>query len=583
MLQSFSRIVETPLPGRFSLGQALAGGGAVLLVWSWLTTEHFLPWVSWHSEAGVFFAVLVLAWGAVAQPLRARVRHTIALPFASLPFIGLALVAAVQRTTGMLTFHGDVWVLCFYMMLCITCLALGLVAATPPAHTRHVDASNSFTLLAWVLLLGALASTVIAFAQVFSLWEHSGWIVRMPELRRPGGNLAQPNHLATLQVMGVASIVFLRTSLGMRVRGLILLLLGAGIAATESRTGALSLFALLCWWLWKRRTIGDRTSAWVGVGWGIGFLGMFLAWPRLLNAMDLLGYQAAARVAEGSRRLEVWSQLFQAIAIRPWTGWGFRQVVAAHNAVADQHAVSEPYAYSHNLVLDLLIWLGVPLALLFVGGAGLYLWRRARATSQLLPWYGLAVALPLAVHSMFEYPFAYAYFLAPAMFLLGAVEASTGVKPLVRVGVRSTVIVLAAITVAMGWSVVEYLRIEEDFRVARFQSLRIGSLPPGHERPKVILLDQLGVLLDDARITPKPNMSAEAMQVVKNAALHYPWSATQYRYAVALALNGNPMEAARQLHVIRHMWGEKVYSGVKQKIGELAATEYPELRQLSMP
>lgn len=584
MTAGFSRKFQTPRPGRFSLGDAAGWSSAALLVWSWLTTEHLLPWVSWHSEVAAFLAVLVLAWGAVAQMLRATVSRTIALPFASLPFIGLALIVAIQRVTGVLIFNGDVWVLWFYMMLCIACLALGFAAATPPAQPGEgTDPSTSFTLLAWALLLGALASTFIAFAQVFSVWEHSSWIVRMEEVRRPGGNFAQPNHLATLQVMGVASVVFLRKSLGTLGRGLVLILLCVGIAATESRTGALSLLALLCWWLLKRRTIGDPSAAWLGVAWGAGFVGMFLAWPYLLNAMHLLGYQAETRVAERILRFEVWSQLFQAVAMRPWTGWGFHQVVAAHNAVVDQYAVSEPYSYSHNLVLDLLIWVGVPFALLFVGMAAIYLWRRVRATSQLLPWYGLAVALPLAVHSLLEFPFAYAYFLAPAMFLLGAVEASTGGRPLARVGVKSTAVLLAASTVVMGWSVIEYLAIDEDFRVARFQSLRIGSVPPDHERPKVIWFDQLGILLADARITPTPNMSAEAMQVVKNAALYYPWSATQYRYAVALALNGNPAEATRQIRVIHRIWGDKVYSGVKQKIDELAATEYPQLRQLNLP
>ena len=193
------------------------------------------------------------------------------------------------------------------------------------------------------------------------------------------------------------------------------------------------------------------------------------------------------------------------------------------------------------------------------------------------------VALPLAVHSMLEYPFAYAYFLAPVMFALGAVEASLGVKPLLRMGIKPVAGLLLVTTAVLAWSVVEYLEIEEDFRVARFEALRVGSPPPGHQRPKVILYTQLGVLLDDARITPTPNMSPEAMQVVKNAALHYPGSATQSRYAVVLALNGNPVEAARQIQVMRRLWGEKLYEGVKKQINELAASKYPELHQLSLP
>ncbi len=362
---------------------------------------------------------------------------------------------------------------------------------------------------------------------------------------------------------------------------MLLLLLCLGIVITESRTGALSLLLLLGWWLLKRRRIGDPTSAWIGVGWGVGFVGMFWAWPRLLNLM-LLTEQAMVN-ATSSLRLEVWSQLLHAVMLKPWWGWGFHQVAQAHNAVADAYAVSAPFSYSHNLLLDLMLWFGIPLTCVLVLITGIWLWRRIRAANQLLPWYGLAVALPLAVHSMLEYPFAYAYFLAPVMFALGAVEGSLGVKPLLRVGAKPVALVLLATTLALAWSVVEYLQIEEDFRVARFEALRIGSKPLEHQPPTIILFDQLGVLLDDARITPTPNMSAQAMQTVKHAALYYPWSATQYRYALALALNGDPVEAARQFRVIRLFWGEKFYDGIKAKINELASTQYPELLDLNLP
>ncbi len=40
----------------------------------------------------------------------------------------------------------------------------------------------------------------------------------------------------------------------------------------------------------------------------------------------------------------------------------------------------------------------------------------------LSPRYCLALTLPVAVHSMLEVPFAYAYFLVPVMFAVGALE-----------------------------------------------------------------------------------------------------------------------------------------------------------------
>lgn len=556
---------------------------AFSLILSWLVTSHFPPWMSWHSEALAFFAVLLLSWGGLIHVLRFAGPRTVALPVVTWPLISFAMLAVFQKVGGLIPFWGDVWVLWFYMALCIASLALGYAAASSAQPGAAAEELAPVTMLAFALLFGAVASSAIAFAQVFSLWEHSGWLVRMENLRRPGGNLAQPNHLATLLVMGVASLVFLYQSkkLGAFAVSVLLFLLCAGIAVTESRTGALSMLALLGWWLLKRRNISDSTPAWVGVGCSIGFVGMFWAWPHMLNAMDLLGYQVEGRGLDGSLRLQVWPQLLKAVATHPWTGWGILQVTAAHNTVADAYEVSAPFSYSHNLVLDLALWVGIPLALLLVGLVVVWLWRRVRTINHLLPWYGLAVALPLGLHSMFEFPFSYAYFLVPVMFLLGMVEASLGSKPL-RIGAKSAMTLLLLTTVVLAWSVVEYLQIEEDFRVARFESLHVGSPPPDHQRPKVILFDQLGVLLDDTRITPTPKMSPEEMQVVKDAALHYPWPSTQYRYALALALNGNPVEAARQIQVIRRMRGEQFYDRVKRQIDELANSKYPELRQLKL-
>lgn len=554
------------------------------LLLSWLVPLHFPPWVSWHLEAVAFFAVILLGWAAIVR-MRGTASRTVALPFAALPFIGLAVIALFQRTAGLLPFWGTVWTLWFYIALCVACLVLGFAATSTAVQPgSNSSASTSFTLLAFTFLAGAVVSTIVSFAQVLSLWEHTEWIARMPELRRPGSNMGQPNHLATLLVMGVASLAFLRQTkkLGPASAGLLLLLLCMGLAVSESRAGALSLLLLLGWWLLKRRAIGDATPQWVALVVGLAFAGMFLAWPHVLNAMDLLPHQVNGRVAEGSLRFQVWSQLLEAVTMRPWAGWGFHQVAAAHNAVVDGYAVSEPYAYSHNLILDLVIWTGVPIALPLLVVAAVWLWRRARDANQLLPWYGLAVALPLGLHSMLEYPFAYAYFLAPVMLLLGMVEARLGGKPLAHIGVKAVGTMWLVSTVVLAWSVVEYLAIEEDFRVARFQASRIGTPPADHQRPKVILFDQLGVLLDVARITPAPNMSAQDMEVTKRAALYYPWTATHSRYVMALALNGNQEEATRQLQVMRRLWDEKQYQAMKEHIAE-KATQYPELRRLSLP
>ncbi len=561
---------------------------ALGLFLSWLIPLHFLPWVSWHLEVLAFLAVFSLAWAVVLRP-KGQSRE-ISFPALTLPFMALAILAVGQFAMGLMTFSGDALVFVFYMTLCVMCLTLGF-ASSRQALVPGSDACDggnenpALTFLAFTLTIGAVASAVVAFAQVFELWGNSTWINRMPQLRRPGGNLGQPNHLATLLLMGMVSLLFLYESSKLKAlsSALIFLILCTALAVTESRTGVLSFLLLSGWWFVKNKRVGFKVSPWLIGFLGIGFLGFFWAWPSFFSFILQNSGSGAEVDTTAGLRLVVWPQLLEALAQRPWWGWGIGEVSKAHNAVAHAYAVSDPFSYGHNILLDLALGGGVPLTLLLVLVTGVWLLWRVRAANQLLPWYCLAVALPLAVHSMLEFPFAYAYFLVPVMFSLGALESLAGAKPVLRLGVGYAAALLLGVSLMAAWSLIEYVDVEEDFRVARFEALRLGQTPVNYQRPDVILLTQLAALLEGARISPKPGMKAEELELAKKVALRYPWTATQNRYALSLALNGNPEEALRQLRVMRAMHGEKTYKEIKANWTTLAQEKYPPLRDLKLP
>ncbi len=556
---------------------------AVLLLCSWMQPVHFLPWVSWHSEVLAFVAVGLFASIAVVRQIKKDAGAWIGVPGVALPFFGLALLAVVQAAAGQMVFAGDALVFCFYLALCIAALVLGFGAG---ANSKDNTSQARVTLevVAFTLLAGAFASAVLAFAQVLELWEQSAWINRMPQLRRPGGNLGQSNQLATLLLMGVISLMFLYESRKLKalVSVLIFLVLCTALAMTESRTGVLS-FLLLCgWWFVKNKRVGFKLSPWVITLSGIGFLAFFWAWPSIFAfVLQISGVDAEVNTKAGMR-LVVWPQLLEAVAQRPWWGWGLNQVPQAHNAVAHAYALSDSFSYSHNILLDLALGVGVPLTALLVLATGVWLWRRVRTANSLPPWYCLALVLPVAVHSMLEFPFAYAYFLVPVLFVLGVLEGAAGSKPVFRIGVRSAAALLLGVSALAAWSVVEYVAIEEDFRVARFEALRVGQTPADYQKPDIVLLTQLGALLNGARISPKPGMMVDELALAKKVALRYSWTMTQNRYALSLALNGDPEEAVRQLRVMRAMHDEKTYQQIKANWKDLAH-KYPQLLEIKLP
>ncbi|MEO8652824.1 MAG: Wzy polymerase domain-containing protein, partial [Ramlibacter sp.] len=525
--------LQTPRMGRFSLVPIAGGLGAALLVLSWLTTEHFLPWVSWHSEVLAFFAVFILAWTALIHLWRTNREYLIGVPLLSLPFLLVGVVALGQMMAGVMTFWGDVLVVWFYLALCVVCLSMGFCVETTRSESPDVAPQRwtPHAVLALAFVVGSIASVTVAFAQVLDLWPHSAWIVRMQYLRRPGGNLAQPNQLAMLCVMGMASVAFLRVSdiLSTPTAALVLLVLCCGLVATESRAGVLALAALLAWWQIKRSAVARQIPPWAAPAVAVVFLVMFSGWSEFLNLLELQS-NATNRVDAANGRLVIWPQLLEAILQRPWWGWGVTQVAKAHNAVAHAYLIGEPYSYSHNLMIDWAVWMGVPIALVLSLAAVIWSWRRLKSANQLTSWYCLAVAIPLAVHSMLEFPFAYAYFLAPVLFLLGSLERRVDAKPLLRLRLGPASVMLLVLNAAMVWSVIEYFEIEEDFRVVRFEQMRIGNPPAGHDRPDVVLLTQLGTLLSGSRIELRPGMAPDDLEELKKLALRYPWIATQYRY-----------------------------------------------------
>jgi O-antigen ligase len=559
------------------------------LLGAWLVPLNLPPWVSWHHESLAFAAMICLAVTLLTRH-KENYFQPIPWPYAALVAVALCGVSLLQFGTGHIPFFGDVLVLLLYLTLSMFMVVVGFhiaqtsaVRAVPSASWTSVDGAAA------VLLLGAFLSVVIALVQVFDVWEQSALISRMPGLRRPGGNLDQPNQLGTLLVMGMACIGYLYESrkASAVLATILLTILIVGVTLTESRTAILSCLLMAAWLFFGRKKAGLRTSPWVVVSGCVALFALLWGWPQFFTYVQDAGIPSREALRQintsTGTRLLVWTQLIDAVLQKPWTGWGLLGVPEAHNAVLHNFASAEPFSYAHNIILDLAVGMGLPLTLLLVTVMAVWFWRRVSATTSLLPWYCLAVVLPFGVHSMLEFPFAYAYFLVPVMFAVGMLEATLAPNNVVLVGRLPAALGFSLVTVLMAWSVVEYIAIEEDFRIVRFEALHVGQTPSDYERPKIYLLTQLDALLEAGRIVPEPDMAPERIELSRKVAMRYPWTATQNRYALSLALNGNAQEAVRQLKVMRAMHGEKTYESIKANWTELANTKYPQLKVLALP
>jgi O-antigen ligase len=553
-----------------------------LTLLGWLVPEHFPPWTGFHNEAPVFLGLAVALGLALWRP------HGQLAPLPRVWLLAAVLLLSAWGAVALLphTFAGDAWLATVYLLGFVLAWWLGAqVGSTVQGFDRALRA------VMLTLVAGASLSSLLALFQ-WTLQEHllMPWITAA-DTRRVFANLAQPNQLATLLLMGLVALGWIHQArLLHRATSLLLaVLITWALVLTQSRTSLLAAWALLALahllpraWPQRRQTL-RRAWSWMGV-----FL--VLTGIYRYGIGDIFLQQATEQdLMSRSLRPLMWQQLWAGLMQSPWVGYGWLRTATAQQIGALQVPGLEQTNYAHNLALDLLIWCGIPLGLAIMVLAACWLWRRWQRAPGDARWC-FALLLPLGVHSLLEFPFAYAYFLFPAAFALGLIDRATGaaaqpqMQPeqagrMARAALTATVAVYGALTLALGR---EYLLVEEDFRITRFENRRIGSTPADYVVPRLYLLDQWSTVLQAMRLRAQPGMSEQDLAVLRAAALRFSWAPLHFRYALALGLNGRSQEAGQQMRLIRALFGEKMYAEAKENLlGQ--HDKYPELARISLP
>jgi O-antigen ligase len=556
----------------------------VILGVSFLLPNHYSPWTSFHQELGaaIAFAPLVI-WTAASQPR---------LPAIALLALLFSLVPLVQFVFGKIYFAGDAWIAFLYIAGFGVAVAAGSRFATVPAQQ---ETTWHQLIPFWMALtLSALVSVAIAVHQWLDLGLLGIFIVDMPPGGRPFANFAQPNQLATLLLLGIAGIAFL-FELG-RLRGWIgvvaIVVLLFGIVMTGSRSPVLALVWLYPAYFLLRRRCGLRTTPLAFTSLTLLFAAGLLSWASLNEAM-LLGSSASSAVGRLSTpgvRVLYWQSMLDAISRAPWTGFGWGQLGLAQNLVALDHPATHEYFESaHNLILDLILANGVPIGLSI--SAALFAWfysqvQRCRDPST---WATLLALGFLFNHAMLEYPLHYAFFLLPAGFLMGVlaqVQPTTWDLLASRIPrLPSTMVVNGfALSCLVGLGVVgfEYPGWENEWRKLQFEERKL-NYPSNTERMTPLLLTQIDELIKLSRTDIVPGMPAAQLENMRKVSLRFSYPSSMYRYALALALNGDPTTATTVLERLCAMQAKKHCIDASSQWKKLADNQYPQLLMIPFP
>lgn len=344
----------------------------------------------------------------------------------------------------------------------------------------------------WALLLAGGLSAAIALVQVFApQWVDGNWLARPAQPGRAVGNVRQPNHLSSVLVWALVAAVPLAQPLlsgGRRLLWRLVWLAVMGllvwaVVLSGSRTGALSMLVLALWGLVDRRLGGFLRLVLLAMPllYGLGWWGMD-AWGAAGHAVASTEHLRAG--FEGgdisSSRFRIWADTLTLIAQQPWLGVGFGEFNFAWSLTALPNRPVAFFDHTHNLPLQLLVELGLPLGTLvlalLLAALGQAAWRAWGDTNPVTATGARAavvVVVMIGLHSLLEYPLWFAYFLLPTAWAWGLAlrQPNLARRPWVRSPAQWPTLAGGVMLALVLFATYEYLR------VAAIYSSRAGGGP----------------------------------------------------------------------------------------------------------
>lgn len=554
----------------------IASVGIFLSGLAWLVPNHYMPWVGAWSEAVSIAGLLLVLLAMVADR-----SHRPALSRALVAVIGISCsVVVIQFLTGKVYFAGDALLAVFYVGLWGGALLAGRYVC------GHAEAPKLVAILASSWVIAAFISVVIALNQWTGALNLQIYSADLPPGGRPFANVAQPNHFCTLCFISLCGLLWLfeQRRLGPLSAGLLASVLVLGMVASQSRTGWLQIALFLLWFAVSRRRVALR-AGWLAIGLlAAAYALLVVIWNSICSFLMLpIGRLGGEQIQPGVR-IPYWQEMVDAVGRKPLGGYGWLQNGIAQQQVAvDHQPIGALFDYSHNVLLDLILWMGLPLALVIVGLLVWWFVERIRESKDSLAVILLIMISGITAHAMLEYPVAYAYFLIPFGLAMGGTDVLAPSNRRLFTINRSAVASFVGLLV-IGFSLVgnDYLKIEERFRNLRFEMKRIGvdKVRPQETHAKV--LTQLEALMTFYKTEALPNMEPEQLESMRKVSERYGYPPVLLRYALASGLNSEPAVAEMTLARLCSIHVAARCEEARESWHELTV-KYPQLSEVRFP
>ena len=524
---------------------------SLLLSFAWLSPFHTYPWVTFSSELATFAAALTL--------FTLFLNRNIQIPKLQLYILPVVIVPLLQWSFGLvfdfsIALLSSVYLLGFWFMV-----VMGYNLSLQPSAREQLMKQ-----VCWLLLVIASVTSLMAMVQWLGL-ESSLYGIMQLKGNRPYANFGQPNNMATFLVMGLMGALYLyeKHKASVWLLGCTSLIILFAIALSQSRTSWVVCLFIFIYWIYKQFKQTPRLNILKLSLWCCTFF-VIAAWgvPVFTHAIEsstgtavIEADSIVERASSGYLRFEIWTQMLLALKEQPWWGYGWNQTSVAQMTVFPLHPSHEWVTSGHNVLLDILIWNGIPLGLLIIAYMAVWLLWLNKNTKDTISIIAMLMVSAILIHAMLEFPQRYAYFLLPMGFLLGLIQAQT--PNLKGITLHKNVIrgcwVISLVLLFMIWR--DYKVYQENSQLL-FKGQQPTAEIMGSSR--ILLLSQFQQRLVWIALKPTVSMSDQDLMqwsdMVKNKATPY----NLKKYAQLLVYNQKMAEAEQQLFILQQLYGEKM-------------------------
>ena len=384
-----------------------------------LLPYHGVPWVTFESELFAFISLLSLVGLCVYQNNK--------IPKLNLFIVCIAFIPLVQFLCGQVIYLSNAVLTSGYILVLFFSIFVGFNLSQNQKWKNVV-----FKFITYSFFVIGLISASFVILQWLGLSHYLSLYIVNVSGYRPYANMAQPNNLAIFMIISLFSALYLKEKKnipsGVVISSVILILLA--IALTQSRT-AWIVFIFILIYLSLKRNVKDigvirkdiylfSSIFFIFVSY-LPSIGVFF--KEILHFNILAISSAGERVSSGHLRLDLWQQAYYAIIDQPWFGFGWNQSSVAQITIFNLYPNHEWIRSFHNIVFDVLVWNGLPIGIAILVYAIYLLYRLEKNCLSLESILAMMMIFAVVIHSVFEFPLHYLYFIVPFGIFIGFIQA----------------------------------------------------------------------------------------------------------------------------------------------------------------